>query len=127
MDQGLNSCLDFSATDVFTATNDDVFGPVHNINKAIVVDATKVSSSEVAIFGEPLMGSYLPSSSDAKVPVLEPSTNSTAGGSRLRKDATSFAGLRDVSMSFEQKEMGMGACIVASGKVWGVFGSSAVA
>ena len=56
------------------------------------------------------MGSYRPSNSDANVPVLEPSTNSTAGGKRLRKDATSFAGRKDVDTSFDVSVMGAGSC-----------------
>jgi hypothetical protein len=50
------------------------------------------TSDAAAGFGEPFMGSYLPSAT-SKVPEDDPSTNSTTGGRSLLKLSISLAGL----------------------------------
>lgn len=49
-------------------------------------------TSDAAGFGEPFIGSYLPSATN-KVPEDDPSTNSTTGGRSLLKLSMSLAGL----------------------------------
>lgn len=50
------------------------------------------TSGAAADFGEPFIGSYLPSATN-KVPEDDPSTNSTTGGRSLLKLSMSLAGL----------------------------------
>lgn len=60
-------------------------------------------------FGEAFIGSYFPSATDnAKVPVDEPSTNSTSGGSKLLNASMFFAGRIDVGSCAEDENNGAG-------------------